>query len=305
MESSSNSKIELTACHFVGSRTNTFDFLESTHNRSCKCKKEVDGYEFPLNNRPLEAGCIRSHQWSHITGTLNTPNHIYYSLSTHSKDSKQIELDLTRTFPENSYFSSDTGADVLNRILNRISNYMPNPGYVQGMNYIVAGLLWHCSEAQAFWLFIKLLTDYKMSENFIDGLPGLLMHFDTIENYVKSLWPGFHEHLLNNSILTGMYVTDWCVTIFCNIIPLSKLSRFFTYFFEEGWVYFYKLSIEILDRLRKKCMKKGDRLDILQILKPFQLNLDPQQKFLESLTHSYERNNWSVILKSAKKRKLN
>jgi hypothetical protein len=228
----------------------------------------------------------------------------YFTISTHSKDSKQIILDLTRTFPENSYFSSDVGADVLNRVLNRVSNYLPNPGYVQGMNYIVAGLLWHCTEAQAFWIFIKLMTDYHLYENFMDGLPGLLRHFEVIENYLKGLWPEFFEHLQNASILTGMFVTDWCVTIFCNIIPLPKISRFFSYFLEEGWEYFYKLSIEILSRLKKKCMKQTERLEILKLLKPFQLNIDPQQKFLESLTHSYERNNWSVILKSAKKRKL-
>lgn len=181
---------------------------------------------------------------------------------------------------------------------------MPDPGYVQGMNYIMAALLWHCSESQAFWIFIKLLTEYNLKENFIDGLPGLLMHFDVIENYIRSMWPKLHDHLQNNSIVVGMFVTDWCITIFTNVIPVNKISKFFSYFIEGGWDYFYRLAIEIIYRLKKKCLKFNDRLEILNILKPFQLYADPSKRFLESLTQSFERKNWTTILKSAKKRKL-
>lgn len=299
-----NSKIELVTCLHTPGRSQTYDFIESQHMPSCKCKSEKTHSSCSPQCKSKNHGCVRSHYWSHLTGILNEQLSVYYTLSTHSSNSNQIELDLTRTFPENSYFSSDLGAEVLNRALNKFANLMPNPGYVQGMNYIMAALLWHCSEIQAFWIFVKLITDYNLRENFIDGLPGLLMHFDVVENYIRTLWPAFLDHLQNNSIMVGMFVTDWCITIFTNVIPIDKVSRFFSCFLEEGWAFFYKLTLEILDRLKKKCLKVDDRLEILSILKPFQLYADPHSRFLESLTQGFERKNWSTIIKSAKKRKL-
>lgn len=302
--SETNSKIELVNCIYTPNRTQTYDFIEYQHKPSCKCKSEKTHNSCSAQCRSKHQGCPRSHYWSHLTGTLDLPFSSYYSLSTHSRDSNQIELDLTRTFPDNDYFSSDLGAEVLNRSLNRFANFMPDPGYVQGMNYIMAALLWHCSESQAFWIFTKLITDYNLRENFIDGLPGLLKHFDVIENHIRNMWPKLYTHLQNNSIVVGMFVTDWCITIFTNVIPVNKISKFFSYFIEEGWDYFYRLAVEIIFRLKKKCLKYDDRLEILNILKPFQLYADSSKRFLESLTQSFERKNWTTILKSAKKRKL-
>ena len=37
-------------------------------------------------------------------------------------------------------------------------------GYVQGMNFVVASLTYHCREDVAFWLFNKLLGSYSMRE---------------------------------------------------------------------------------------------------------------------------------------------
>jgi Rab-GTPase-TBC domain len=37
-------------------------------------------------------------------------------------------------------------------------------GYVQGMNFIVASLLYHCDEEIAFWIFVSLLEDYELRD---------------------------------------------------------------------------------------------------------------------------------------------
>ena len=172
------------------------------------------------------------------------------------------------------------------------------------MNYICAALLWHTSEENAFWLFVRLIEDYKLIENFSDGLPGLIMHCDQIEEYIKRKWVKLFKHFEKHSIVTGMFMTDWCITLFTNVIPLPKIGKFFTYFFIEGWDYFYKLSLEIIDRLQKRILKLSDRLDILSLLKPFQLLADHQNAFLESISLKKEKNNWDKILQTARKRKV-
>lgn len=47
------------------------------------------------------------------------------------------------------------------------SKYDPKVGYVQGMNFIVGALLYHSSEAIAFWLFVSLVEDHEMKEIFM------------------------------------------------------------------------------------------------------------------------------------------
>jgi hypothetical protein len=275
------------------------------HIFQCKCKDDkkhssCNKHCFALNHDC----CSRSHYWKHVTKALGLPPGDYEVLSEFSKDREQIELDLTRTFPSNSYFASYNGTKVLSRLLNRLANYIPEPGYVQGLNYICAALLWHSSETTAFWLAVKLMTDYKLSENYLEGLPGLMKFFEVLEGMMKRYLPKLAAQLEENGILPNMFATDWCMTLFTNVIPLKKTGKFFTYFFEEGWTYVYKLCLEILDRLKKRIEKLEDRLEIVGILKPFQLYSDHQERFLESLTVGFERKNWDNILGAAKKRKI-
>jgi hypothetical protein len=44
-----------------------------------------------------------------------------------------------------------------------------NKGYVQGMNFIVGFLLYHSEEYIAFWLFVSLIEDYELRENYSTG----------------------------------------------------------------------------------------------------------------------------------------
>jgi hypothetical protein len=48
--------------------------------------------------------------------------------------------------------------------------------YVQGMNFIVASLLYHSNEVMAFWLFASLIEDCELRDIYMPGLPGLFKH---------------------------------------------------------------------------------------------------------------------------------
>jgi hypothetical protein len=61
-------------------------------------------------------------------------------------------------------------------VLLAFSKYDQSIGYVQGMNFIVGSLLYHCSEEIAFWLFVSLIEDYEMRDIFQPKLPGLYKH---------------------------------------------------------------------------------------------------------------------------------
>ena len=56
------------------------------------------------------------------------------------------------------------------------SNYERQVNYVQGMNFIVAQLLLHCTETFAFWLFVALIEDCEMRDIYEEKLSGLFKH---------------------------------------------------------------------------------------------------------------------------------
>ena len=82
----------------------------------------------------------------------------------------QINRDLARTFPKCEYFAEGKeGQKLMQRILVTFSKYDPKIGYVQGMNFIVGALLYHCSEEIAFWLFVTLVEDHDMRDIYLPG----------------------------------------------------------------------------------------------------------------------------------------
>jgi len=65
---------------------------------------------------------------------------------------------------------------------------------VQGMNFIVAALLHHCSEEIAFWIFVTLIEDYELRDIYEQNLPGLYKHCYVITNLLESEFPELHSH---------------------------------------------------------------------------------------------------------------
>jgi len=93
------------------------------------------------------------------------------------ESSAQIERDLARTFPKHVYFGAKAAGLVkMRRVLTAFAKYDSKVDYVQGMNFVVASLLLHCSEVIAFWLFVSLIEDCEMRDNYMPKLPGLFKH---------------------------------------------------------------------------------------------------------------------------------
>ena len=88
---------------------------------------------------------------------------LYEKMITVSKAwEKDIRKDVHRTFPDEPYLSSSEfgflGQNQLYNVLMAISNYFPQVGYCQGMNFLVAFLLLISggNELETFWLFVAI-----------------------------------------------------------------------------------------------------------------------------------------------------
>jgi len=73
----------------------------------------------------------------------------------------------------------------MKRILVAFANYEQSVGYVQGMNFIVAALIYHAGEVTAFWLLCSLMEKHGLKRVLSFGLLGVQMHEQNIEALCK------------------------------------------------------------------------------------------------------------------------
>lgn len=276
--------------------------VQSFHIHKCRCRRSTLHKYCSKECSREHLVCCNSHFWSHAANTLFLSDFYYYSLSPISKDSQQIELDVSRTMVENTYFSSKEGSAVLNRLLNRLSNFAPEVGYVQGMNFIATALLWHSSESQSFWLFYKLLKVYGLQENLSEGFPGIKFHLFKLEKYLTSSIPDLYSYLQTFQITVSMFSLDWCICLFCKSIPLDEISIFFTFFLDQGWDYFYKVVAEILQTYKKNILRESEKYKIFSILKSVQRGGERYLSGLDGIDQKIVEIDWKKVLIAAEKR---
>lgn len=90
---------------------------------------------------------------------------------------------------------------------------------MQGMNFIVAQLLLHCSETFAFWLFVSLIEDCEMRDIYEPELSGLFKHSSMIELLVQANLPKLHKKLTESHIKPIVYASEWIFGLFASVIP--------------------------------------------------------------------------------------
>lgn len=84
----------------------------------------------------------------------------------------------------------------MQNVLTAYSKYDTHVGYVQGMNFVVGALLYHCSEEIAFWLFVAMVEDLEIRDVYLPGLPGLYRHTRAIEKLISRNFPSVAAHLV-------------------------------------------------------------------------------------------------------------
>jgi hypothetical protein len=246
-------------------------------------------------------------EWEKLLFYPENISEIYSNLlkqesSARSSDIHQIDLDIDRTFPSQKFFGSADKAS-LRRILISISLYDPSVGYVQGMNFLAGAILWHASEVKTFWLMVTLLGKFELRLNYIPGLPGLAKHSKILELILFEQYPSFVCYLNDNRADISVYITEWCFTLFAKVVPIVEMGQVLDEFFKNGWIFFYKMVITILLRLKDKLFNLKDPSDILTLIKPSEV-YKKGCNFLKGLAQPHEKLTWSQLLAEVEEVKL-
>lgn len=132
-----------------------------------------------------------------------------------------IENDLKRTFPNDKFFQSAEAKRTLYDVLKAYTLYDNKWGYVQGMNFIAASLIYHSSPDIAFWLFVSLIFDYQLRDNYKLGFPGVEKINKEILKVLEYQWPKLAKLFKSTETDFGMFTLEIIMSLFGITIPLD------------------------------------------------------------------------------------
>lgn len=251
----------------------------SGHQPQCSCGSRNIFFRRLYNVFARNRSCSKAQEWL-VRGRIPADHHRVYHdlLRSEVSDSSflaswnLIQLDSLRTFPEEPYFEENSpGCQALKNVLSTFVKYDPMLGYVQGMNFITASLIWHSTEEDAFWLLVMLMEDYELRSNFLPNLPGLAIHCKVIDLLTHDHMTRLYYLLESYHLQSEMYASEWLFSLFSNMVPPQEMSFILDRFFAHGWPFFYRLILVILSKLSPMIFDScGDFIEVISILKPSQ-----------------------------------
>ncbi|KRY85069.1 USP6 N-terminal-like protein [Trichinella pseudospiralis] len=176
-----------------------------------------------------------------------------------AKDTKQIDLDINRTYRNHVFFRQRYGfkqRSLLN-VLTAYSMFNRELGYCQGMNHLAALLLMYFSEEDAFWALHILMCDniHAMHGFFVPGFPKLLRFQQHHDRIVKARLPRLRNHMESQGAHAALYSTKWFFQCFLDRVPFSLALRLWDIFMLEGDVVLTGMAFTILKLHEKMLMK--------------------------------------------------
>lgn len=189
----------------------------------------------------------------------------------HSKDIRQIDLDVNRTYRNHIMFRDrySTKQCMLFRVLVAYSIYNSEIGYCQGMSHIAALLLMYMNEEDSFWSLSTLMSSDKhaMHGFFIPGFPKLRRFSKHHDDIVKKLLPKLHKRFKGYQIDSTLYTLKWFFQCFLDKVPFTLTLRLWDIYIYYGEVILTSMSYTLLRLHKKTILKKNleDTINFLQV----------------------------------------
>lgn len=167
--------------------------------------------------------------------------------------SQQIEIDISRTFPELRWFNEEKQRRLF-RVLNAYAAHNPDVGYCQGMNF-VAGLLLIVSdmnEEESFTMLSRLMDDpvFNLSGFYREKLPLLRRYLRVCDCLVQETVPELREHFIREQVQPAVYLHQWFLTLFINCFPLAMVMIIWDVIICEGLPVILRIAVSILQVLK-------------------------------------------------------
>eukprot|EP01012_Entosiphon_sulcatum_P064291 TRINITY_DN93076_c0_g1_i1.p1 TRINITY_DN93076_c0_g1~~TRINITY_DN93076_c0_g1_i1.p1 ORF type:complete len:695 (+),score=140.80 TRINITY_DN93076_c0_g1_i1:28-2085(+) len=193
----------------------------------------------------------------HIGRPLQDMTENYRLLVTRPSATERIIFgDINRTFPVHDFFREEggEGQQRLYRVAKAYSVYDQGIGYVQGLSFIIAELLIHMPEEDAFSLVVHMMFHYGLRELFAPEMVGLKLMLYQLDRLLAEAVPDLHAHLAEQGVTTEMYASQWFLTLFAAKFSLNLSFRVLDLFFAIGQESLLAVALAMLRRNRQELL---------------------------------------------------
>lgn len=218
---------------------------------------------------------LRGEVWQLLSGAQQSADLMdqYRLFLTRSAPTEQIILrDVHRTYPAHENFrtgGSSSLLDSLFKVCKAYAVYDEEVGYCQGLSFLVAALLLHMPEEQAFCVFVRIMVHYGLRDLFRNNFDELYLKFYQLEHLLEDHMPDLHQHFVNIGIEPFTYASQWFLTVFTAKFPLNAVFYIMDIFLLDGMNTIFQIALALLGSSKQELLA----LDFEGVLKYFRVQM--------------------------------
>ncbi|XP_061917132.1 LOW QUALITY PROTEIN: TBC1 domain family member 2B [Entelurus aequoreus] len=195
---------------------------------------------------------------------------------------KQIELDLLRTLPNNKHYSSPsaTGIQKLRNVLVAFSWRNPDIGYCQGLNRLAAIALLYLDQEDAFWSLIAIVEVFMPRDYYTKTLLGSQVDQRVFKDLMSEKLPRLHAHFEQHKVDFSLITFNWFLVVFVDSVVSDILFKIWDAFLYEGPKIMFRFALALFKHKEEEFLKLQDSTAIFKYLRYFTRTILDSRKLM-------------------------
>uniref|UniRef100_A0AAV2L363 Rab-GAP TBC domain-containing protein n=2 Tax=Knipowitschia caucasica TaxID=637954 RepID=A0AAV2L363_KNICA len=196
--------------------------------------------------------------------------------------SKQIELDLLRTLPNNKHYASPSapGIQKLRNVLTAFSWRNPDIGYCQGLNRLAAIALLYLDQEDAFWTLIAIVEVFMPRDYYTKTLLGSQVDQRVFKDLMSEKLPRLHAHFELHKVDFSLITFNWFLVVFVDSVVSDILFKIWDAFLYEGPKIIFRSALALFKYKEEEFLKLQDSTTIFKYLRYFTSTILDSRKLM-------------------------
>ncbi|KAM8750836.1 TBC1 domain family member 2B [Acanthopagrus schlegelii] len=196
--------------------------------------------------------------------------------------SKQIELDLLRTLPNNKHYASPSagGIQKLRNVLMAFSWRNPDIGYCQGLNRLAAIALLYLDQEDAFWSLIAIVEVFMPRDYYTKTLLGSQVDQRVFRDLMSEKLPRLHAHFEQHKVDFSLITFNWFLVVFVDSVVSDILFKIWDAFLYEGPKIIFRFALALFKHKEEEFLKLQDSTAIFKYLRCFTRTILDSRKLM-------------------------